>query len=210
MEPNPGVGRLESMDVPLAEITDTPALGFTAGTLPEPDSSDSRMTQDVSTASNMSPAPLVFDDFYREHAGPIGHALTVTLDDTELAEDALNEAMARALQRWKRVSRFHNAPGWVYRVALNWALSWKRRRRRERERPMILELTTAGIEPADEQLAAALAGLSVEHRAVVVCRYMLDWSTAQTAEALSIAEGTVKSRLARALDAIRRTLEVPS
>ncbi len=174
------------------------------------DASDSVMAQDVSIASARQSASLAFDDFYRQHAQSIARALEVTLGDAELAEDALNEAMARALQRWKRVSHFDNAPGWVYRVGLNWALSWKRKRRREREQPVSFASPTTEIEMVDAELAHAISVLSIEHRAVVVCRYQLDWSTAQTAEALSIAEGTVKSRLARALDAIRRTMEVRS
>jgi RNA polymerase sigma-70 factor (ECF subfamily) len=44
----------------------------------------------------------------------------------------------------------------------------------------------------------ALAELEVRQRAVVVCRYVLGWSEAETAAALSISAGTVKSRLHRA------------
>jgi len=40
--------------------------------------------------------------------------------------------------------------------------------------------------------------LAIDHRAVVVCRLLLGWSEAQTAEALAIRPGTVKSRLSRA------------
>lgn len=152
--------------------------------------------------------PQSFDEFYRLHAGPVGQALELTLGDRELAEDALNEAMARALQRWKRVARFDNPEGWVYRVAMNWALSWLRRRRRERDRPLATTDTT--VQPQDHDLERALAGLSVDHRSVVVCRFFLDWSVKRTAESLDIAEGTVKSRLARALENIKKELEGPA
>lgn len=159
------------------------------------------------TVAKARPSPTdSFADFYGLHAGPIGQALQLTLGDRELAEDALNEAMARALQRWKRVASFTNPEGWVYRVAMNWALSWMRRRRRERDRPLIARPAT-DLRASDVDLERALAGLSVEHRAVVVCRFFLDWSVKQTAESLDIAAGTVKSRLARALENIRRELE---
>lgn len=147
-----------------------------------------------------------FADFYRVHAGPIGQALELTLGDRELAEDALNEAMARALQRWKQVAHFANPEGWVYRVAMNWALSWMRRRRRERDRPGPSR-AAAELQAPDPDLVRALAQLSVEHRSVVVCRFFLDWSVKQTAQSLDIAPGTVKSRLARALENIRKELE---
>jgi len=55
-------------------------------------------------------------------------------------------------------------------------------------------------------LEDALAQLSIEHRSVVVLRFYFDWTVDQTAEALDIAPGTVKSRLARALPLLRSYL----
>jgi RNA polymerase sigma factor (sigma-70 family) len=63
--------------------------------------------------------------------------------------------------------------------------------------------------PGDPELTAALRRLTTEHRAVVVCRFYLDWSVDETAAALGIPAGTVKSRLARALSSLQRTLENP-
>jgi len=162
---------------------------------------------DISLRANSVVNPDTFDDFYRTNASTIGDALEITLGNPELAEDALNEAMARALQRWKRVRAYDNPAGWVYRVAMNWALSWLRRRRREREQPVRLGPATSDIAPIDDELRQAIDSLSVAHRAVVVCRFFLDWSVAQTADSLEIPEGTVKSRLARALDNIRQSIE---
>jgi len=48
--------------------------------------------------------------------------------------------------------------------------------------------------------------LAIDHRAVVVCRLLLGWSEAQTAEALAIRPGTVKSRLSRASKQLERRL----
>ena len=124
------------------------------------------MTHDITSHAQTKTQPLTFDDFYRQQAEPLGRALALSLNNPELAEDALNEAMARALQRWKRVSDFDNPAGWVYRVAMNWALSWLRRRRRERERPIVFGSPITEIEPVDHELANALAALSLEHRAV--------------------------------------------
>jgi RNA polymerase sigma factor (sigma-70 family) len=53
----------------------------------------------------------------------------------------------------------------------------------------------------------ALRDLPVHQRAVVVLRFYSDLSVAQTASALSISEGTVKSRLARAMDRLRERLD---
>lgn len=163
---------------------------------------------DLSAASSAKAPPAVtFDVFYRAHAATIGQALEITLGDRELAEDALSEAMARALQRWTKVASYANPQGWVYRVALNWARSWHRRRRREQDRPVDLASPSADPTAGDDELRQAIRALPVDHRAVVVCRYLLDWSTSQTAAALDVPEGTVKSRLARALGSIRASLQ---
>jgi RNA polymerase sigma-70 factor (ECF subfamily) len=54
---------------------------------------------------------------------------------------------------------------------------------------------------------AALDRLPVDQRSVVVCRVLLDLSTAETAAVLRVSEGTVKSRLSRARAALRESLE---
>jgi RNA polymerase sigma-70 factor (ECF subfamily) len=53
------------------------------------------------------------------------------------------------------------------------------------------------------QLLEAVGRLSDEHRLVVACRYFLDLSEEETASALGIRRGTVKSRLSRALERLR-------
>lgn len=148
-----------------------------------------------------------FAAFYRDHRDSIAKALALTLRDPELAADATDEAMTRAVQRWSKVGTYANPQGWVYRVGLNWARSWLRRRKRERDRPISFGPATGALDVRDIALGDAIEGLSVDHRAVVICRYFLDWSVAQTADALKVPEGTVKSRLTRALDHLRTTLE---
>ena len=58
-----------------------------------------------------------------------------------------------------------------------------------------------------ESLVAGLAKLSVPHRQVVTCRYLLDLDEAETAAVLGWPRGTVKSRLHRALAALREVLD---
>ncbi len=143
-----------------------------------------------------------FEGFYRAHWHDLYRTLAAVLRDSELAEEAANEAMVRAFQRWGTVKRYDNPEGWVYRVGLNWARSWLRKTRRETrgvgDRPVNDHLS--GVEFALEQ---HLAALSMPMREVVVFRYLFDRSTAQTANMLDIPEGTVKSRLNRALNQLR-------
>ena len=141
-----------------------------------------------------------FEDFYRSSRTPIARALAMTLRDTELASDAVDEAMARAYQRWAHVSQLDNPGGWVYRVGLNWSLSALRRL--QRRTPIWVATTASTPAPSvqDPAIDVALATLTVDQRAVVVCRLLLGLSEAQTADALGIRAGTVKSRLHRAIE----------
>jgi DNA-directed RNA polymerase specialized sigma24 family protein len=141
-----------------------------------------------------------FDDFYRTSRTAIARALAMTVRDSSLAAEATDEAMARAYQRWSHVGSLDNPGGWVYRVALNWSRSVLRRL----TRPAPIWVGTSGVEPApsvqDPAVDRALAALTVDQRAVVVCRLLLNLSEAQTADTLRIKPGTVKSRLHRALE----------
>ncbi len=162
----------------------------------------------LEVSSDQSAIPATeFRDFFADNHRHITSALAMTLRDDNLAADAATEAMARAYQNWDQVGTYANPAGWVYRVGLNWATSWRRKLRREVPRSDSPEPAAKAVPDVDPELDAALAELSVEHRSVVVLRYLLDWSEIQTAEALDIAPGTVKSRLSRALDRLAVALE---
>lgn len=149
----------------------------------------------------------MFDDFYLEHRDRIARALGLSLRDHELGSDAADEAFARACQRWNQVSGYDNPQGWVYRVAMNWARSWLRRKRREREKqPLLIAETFSEDRTVDVDLERAIGALSDDHRTVVVARFFLDWSVTETADALDLAPGTVKSRLSRALQHLETEL----
>ncbi len=146
-----------------------------------------------------------FAEFYRIHHGRIAGALALTFGDAELGREAADEAMTRAFDRWGTVSGHRNPAGWVYRVGLNWGRSWFRRA--ARRLPWVEADSTELPDTADPALRAALLGLDHKYRAVVVCRYFLDWSTERTSAALDIPTGTVKSRLHHAIAELRRELE---
>ncbi len=161
--------------------------------------------QTLGRATTMSSSPD-FGTFFARHHDAVHRALGLTLGDTDLARDAAAEAMARAFERWNRVSTYDNPAGWVYRVGLNWATS--RLRKIRREVPSLpIEPVAAETPMVDPALERALSTLPVAQRAVVVLRYLLDWSEQQTAAALAIAPGTVKSRLSRALSHLATELE---
>lgn len=149
-----------------------------------------------------------FEDFYATHRDELARALGLALRDSALGAEAADEAFARACQRWGQVGAYANPQGWVFRVGLNWARSWLRRVQRERERrPLLARPHSTEDRERDIDLERAMETLNDAHRAVIVARFYLDWSVAETAEALGVATGTVKSRLSRGLEHLREVLE---
>lgn len=187
MEPIVPVGRVWAMN-PLA------ATAVPLAHPPPP-------TEPVEVAVTMD-----FEEFYRRARPTVGAAVAFALCDIDLGSEATDEAMARAYERWGLVSRLDRPEAWVYRVAVNWGRSFLRRRRRSPHRlydPGVVELPAAG----DPAVRTALSELDVKHRSVVVCRHLLGWSVAETAAALNIREGTVKSRLHRANHILQSRLD---
>jgi RNA polymerase sigma factor (sigma-70 family) len=148
-----------------------------------------------------------FEVFYRAQADRVYRALALTLGHDDLAREATDEAMTRAYARWARIGSLDNPPAWVYRVGLNWATSvWRKTRRERAHRDEDRHPSTAEPDPAALAARDALRALPRGQRAVVVCRIVLELSTAETAAVLGTTEGTVKSRLARGLAGLRATL----
>ncbi len=145
-----------------------------------------------------------FAEFYRSDYASIARALSYTLGDVDLGREATDEAMARAYARWEKIRDYESPAGWVYRVGLNWAYST--RRRVMRALPFVEHVRAAEPPISDPAIADALRRLDVKLRSVVVCRLLLDWSVEETAAALRIKPGTVKSRLHRALASLERSL----
>ncbi|NES30587.1 sigma-70 family RNA polymerase sigma factor [Micromonospora terminaliae] len=149
---------------------------------------------------------LPFEQFYRDHVDRIHRALALAVGDSAVAREATDEAMARAYARWDRVRRLDNPGGWVFRVGLNWATSWWRKVRRERPPAEDRHPATAAPDPAGLAARSALERLPAGQRTVIVCRVLLDLSTAETAAVLDLTEGTVRSRLSRGLAELRAAL----
>jgi RNA polymerase sigma-70 factor (ECF subfamily) len=183
-----------------------------SGPLPALPTADAAETADApeddapTDAPEPPPVPLQgisFEAFYDADRARLGRAVAFALGDADLAAEAVDEAFTRAYERWGSVS-LQNPPAWVYRVAMNWALSVLRRRRRSQHRLYLPEAADHPI--ADPAVHAALAELDPKHRSVVVCRHLLGWSVAETAAALQLREGTVKSRLSRATTILQARL----
>jgi RNA polymerase sigma-70 factor (ECF subfamily) len=121
------------------------------------------------------------------------------------AEDATQDALLKA---WRALGRFRrDAPfrPWLLRIVANES----RNRRRSARRRARLALRVAHERPpadepvGDEALLRALNALPPDAQSVLACRYLLGLSEHETAVALGLRHGTVKSRTARALDRLR-------
>jgi RNA polymerase sigma-70 factor (sigma-E family) len=118
------------------------------------------------------------------------------------AEDLAQQTLVRCYAQWPRVNSADNRDAYVYRMLLN-HLRDVRRTRWWRGR---VDVEADGAIPdrseavvLTDALDRAMGALSKAHREVVVLRYFVQLSEAQTADALGIPVGTVKSRLSRAL-----------
>ncbi|MDH3299869.1 MAG: RNA polymerase sigma factor [Acidimicrobiia bacterium] len=149
-----------------------------------------------------------FEEFCRAEYSSMANALTWSLGGHDLGREAADEAFARAFERWETVGAMDNPAGWVYRVGVNWGRRRLWRGNRERELlTRIPSLEVRHLHYHDPDLASALADLSVRLRSVVVLRLLLDNSERETAEALGLSVGTVKSRLHRGLTQLRQKLD---
>jgi RNA polymerase sigma-70 factor, ECF subfamily len=150
-----------------------------------------------------------FAAFYQASYHRLVGQLTVMTGSLEDAEDAVQEAFARASTRWARLRDYDAPEAWVRRVALNLATSGLRRTRRQRAALARLRSPTAEPAHTTDRLAiqAGLCRLPFHYRQVLVLRYGADLSVDQVAQQLRLPTGTVKSRLARARAALGAYLE---
>ncbi len=144
-----------------------------------------------------------FEAFWSRERDRIYRALALSLTDHQLAAEAVDEAMTRALERWSKIGTYQNPAAWVYRVGFNWATSRRRylairplRRDHEIDRPECDPLP-------DVDLAAQLAQLRRDHRAAVVLRHFLQFSPTEIGAILEVPVGTAKSYIHRGLAELR-------
>lgn len=157
-------------------------------------------------------APVAFDRFYADHFDRT-HAVVLALrGPRSAAEEVTQEAFERALRRWEVVAALGRPDLWVQRVALNLATS--RLRRVAAEARAVARLAgrrptavTAGYDEA-ERFWALVRQLPTRQGHVVALFYAADLSVVEIAEALEVAEGTVKSHLHAARRRLAALLEV--
>lgn len=138
------------------------------------------------------------------------------LGDAREAEDATQDALARAWRQRRALRSLDAAQAWFDRILVNVCRDRLRRRRpRVRWADVDEGLPSPAADPfaallARDAVLRATAGLPVDQRIVVVLRFWADLPVDAIAERLGVPAGTVKSRLHYAMRAMRVALEDPT
>ncbi len=148
-----------------------------------------------------------FSEFFaREHIR-LGRAIYLLTGNWEEAEELVQEALARAYERWDRVSRMDEPAGYVCRIDAN----LHRRKRRMRTWLPLLGERPGPADPIDAaesrmDLLAALATLPGDQRETVILVEMFGYDAETAARVLGIKAVSVRVRLHRARLRLREVL----
>ena len=154
------------------------------------------------------------EELFRRHWRGAHRAAYLVVHDGQAAEDIAQEAFISAIRSLERFDRRRPFAPWLHRIVVNRAIDWTRARKARREvsgdaieawehessGPDLDALADSG------RLLDVLRSLGPEQRAVVVLRYILEYTPGEIAELLGMPRGTVNSRLRRGLDALAETL----
>jgi RNA polymerase sigma-70 factor (ECF subfamily) len=150
---------------------------------------------------------------HRAAAFRVARQIVRNADD---AEDVVQIASLKAYRAFDRFRVGMPFGPWFLTIVANEARScWRARvrntvlaRRAAEEVALWDAPQLVSIDEFRAPLAAAIGSLPTKHREVVVCRYLLGLSEEETAQRLSLPNGTVKSRLSRAIERLRVELDV--
>lgn len=140
---------------------------------------------------------------FREHWPRAFRAARLVTGDAAAAEDIAQEAFLAAVRNLDRFDRRRPFGPWLHRIVVNRAIDWTRARKLRAEVALGEELPASAAPEPDGDGLARMAALSPEHRAVVVLRYVLEYTPGEIAELLDLPRGTVNSRLRRGLDRLK-------
>ncbi len=154
-----------------------------------------------------------FERLYPASYGKVVGTLTAMLGDRAAAEDCTQDAFERAYKKWPTWQPIAPAEAWVHRIAINAAVSYKRKMRLRQVDEVIRRIGRPGSAPdpqvlaENSDIAAALAKLPPKQAATIVLRHYHGYTNRAIAEALGIPERTVASRLAIAKQRMREMLK---
>ncbi|MBV1850098.1 SigE family RNA polymerase sigma factor [Catellatospora tritici] len=147
--------------------------------------------------------------FVRSRSHALLRSAYLLTGDQHLAEDLVQEALARTHRAWSRLHQSGNAEAYARRVMYHTQVSVWRRRKVAEDLPG--DLPEQADRSTDDEsitrrmaLARALSSLSARQRAVVVLRFFEDHTEVEAADLLGVSVSTIKTQTARALDHLRK------
>lgn len=146
---------------------------------------------------------------FRIHWPRAHRAAYLVVHDGAAAEDIAQEGFLAALRAFDRFDRRRPFGPWLHRIVVNRAIDHARSRGLRREVHGDGHEPEAPVDPPaaySDEMLAALEALPPDRRAVIVLRYVLDFTPGEIARALDLPRGTVNSRLRRGLDSLRAQL----
>jgi len=162
-------------------------------------------------AGTASGAEHDFRVFVQGIAASLHRTAYLLCGDWYLADDLVQEALAKAYSHWRKVQRADNPSAYVRRILINESRRSWRRSRNLTVHPDDRVTDIAVSDMSDHvvnraELLHALQALPKRQRATVVLRFLEGLSERETAEALGCSEGTVKSQTSRALTKLKSVL----
>lgn len=157
------------------------------------------------TEQDAGPTAGDFEEFVAARSAALWRSAYLLTGDRHRAEDLLQAALVKAWRKWGSISRREAAESYVRAALVTTYTDWWRRRwNGEVATEHLPEESAEATDVAVRRdVLAALALLPRGQRAVIVLRFFDDLTERQTAEALGISVGTVKSQAAKALATLR-------
>ncbi len=150
---------------------------------------------------------MIFEDFVKVHGPRLSRFAAVLCGDRWLAEDVMQEVLARAHGRWTAIAGMDQPDAYIRRMIVNEFLSWRRKLQRTilmSDVPEYSQVADPASQHADRAvLVAELAKLPRKQRTVIVLRYYAGLSDPEIATDLGCSPGTVRSHASRALATLR-------
>jgi RNA polymerase sigma-70 factor (ECF subfamily) len=147
----------------------------------------------------------------RRHWNGAHRAAFLIVQDAAAAEDIAQEAMLAAVRAIEGFDRRRPFRPWLHRIVVNRSLDWLRARKRRPEVSVEVARPPAATSPQahelSEELMDALGALAPQQRTLIVMRHLLGYRSTELARMLDLPPGTVRTRLARALEALRALLD---
>jgi RNA polymerase sigma-70 factor (ECF subfamily) len=143
---------------------------------------------------------------FRAHWPRAYRAAYLVCGDASASEDIAQEAFLAAVRALDRFDRRRPFGPWLHRIVVNRAIDFTRARRLRGEVELAEGVAVRNDPDPPDGAFARLAELSPEHRAVIVLRYLLEYTPGEIADLLGLPRGTVNSRLRRGLDALEERI----